>query len=361
MKFVIPFFNHQNGKVRNVASSLVAEVSVEIGFNNDIFNDYIKDLNPQILNIIKMKSKKLNSEKNNSIHDDSKNKGKRESINISHDISKYQEEMKKYQEEMKNYKEEINNEKDNEASSILNYSYYQNVHSNESIINDYEELTEDLSKIHEKAKNDEIYNVNRSFSSKLINDTSSYLETSVNNYSEIKGTEDASNIENSESYLETLNKNHICIFCEERNEKFNEKTLDQHYRKECPMLINCYRCHLIVEVSNLSNHLYNDCEFKSDYRKCDKCNLAIRYDEKSKHYKYHSKHKQEDQRINGYKPIHCQLCNEIINSKFSMYYSKLDKRSRNYNNNLAILENKMWKNHMLICKNNSRNKIKKNI
>ena len=49
----------------------------------------------------------------------------------------------------------------------------------------------------------------------------------------------------------------------------------------------------IVEVSNLSNHLYHDCEFKNDYRKCEKCNLAVRYDERSKHNKFHIKYKEE--------------------------------------------------------------------
>jgi len=68
MKFVIPFFNHQNGKVRNIASSLVAEVSVYVGYNKEEFNCYIKDLNPQILNIIKIKSKALKSEKSSSIY-----------------------------------------------------------------------------------------------------------------------------------------------------------------------------------------------------------------------------------------------------------------------------------------------------
>ena len=63
------------------------------------------------------------------------------------------------------------------------------MHSNESIIKDYEELSEDLSRIHEKAKNDEINNVNKSFSSKMMNESLSYLETSTNNHSEIRGNE----------------------------------------------------------------------------------------------------------------------------------------------------------------------------
>ncbi|ORY86532.1 hypothetical protein LY90DRAFT_663184 [Neocallimastix californiae] len=236
------------------------------------------------------------------------------------------------------------------------------IRSSESFTQDYEELSEDLSQIHEKAKHDEINNVNRSFSSRMMGDTSSYFETSTTNRSKIMETEnEVSIIENSELYIENLNKNHICIFCEEKNEKFNENTLDQHYRNECPMLVNCYRCQLIVEASSLSYHLCNDCEFKSDYRKCNKCDLAISRNERIKHQRYHNNNKQDDALINGYKPIRCQLCNKIINSKYGIYYKKLDKNDKNYNNNLTMLENKMWKDHMLNCKNNERNKIKRSV
>jgi len=333
MKFVIPFFNHQNGKVRNIASSLVAEVSVYIGYNKEEFNSYIKDLNPQILNIIKMKSKALKSERSSSIYDT----------------------YLKEQEKNKNSSTELD-QQDNETSSVLNYSYDQNIHYNESIIGDYDDQTEELSKMHEKAKNNEINNVNKSYSSKLPTEQTSYIESTVMTRSERNDEISMSNMENSESYLETLNRNHICIFCEEKNEKFNEKTLDNHYRKECPMLINCFRCQLIVEVSNLSNHLLHDCEYKSEYRKCYKCNLAIKHNEREKHIKFHVANKHEDS-INGFKSIRCQLCNEIINSKMSLYYNQLDKRNQN-RNSMIIIENKMWKAHMQKCKNNTRNKIK---
>ena len=61
----------------------------------------------------------------------------------------------------------------------MNYSYDQNIHYNESIIGDYDDQTEELSKMHEKAKNDEINNVNKSYSSKLPTEQASYLETSL--------------------------------------------------------------------------------------------------------------------------------------------------------------------------------------
>ncbi len=75
-------------------------------------------------------------------------------------------------------------QQDNETSSILNYSYDKNIHYNESIIGDYDDQTEDLSKVHKKVKNDEISNVNKSYSSKLPIDQVSYLETSAMTRSE---------------------------------------------------------------------------------------------------------------------------------------------------------------------------------
>jgi len=75
-------------------------------------------------------------------------------------------------------------DQDNDASSILNYSYYQNINNNENIIGEYDDTTEELSKIHEKAKNDEINNVNKSFSYKMHSEPTSYLETSMMNRSE---------------------------------------------------------------------------------------------------------------------------------------------------------------------------------
>jgi len=48
-----------------------------------------------------------------------------------------------------------------------------------------------------------------------------------------------------------------------------------------------------VEASSLSYHLCNDCEFKSDYRKCNKCDLAISRNERIKHQRYHNNNKQD--------------------------------------------------------------------
>ena len=66
----------------------------------------------------------------------------------------------------------------------MDYSYDKNIHYNESIIGVYDDATEDLSKMHEKAKNDEISNVNKSYSSKLPTEQISYLETSLMTRSE---------------------------------------------------------------------------------------------------------------------------------------------------------------------------------
>lgn len=50
-------------------------------------------------------------------------------------------------------------------------------------------------------------------------------------------------------------------------------------------------------MSNLSNHLLHDCEYKSDYRKCYKCNLAIKHSEREKHIKFHAANKHEGIKI----------------------------------------------------------------
>jgi centrosomal protein CEP104 len=43
----------------------------------------------------------------------------------------------------------------------------------------------------------------------------------------------------------------MCIFCDEKNEAFDEDGLDNHYYNECPMLAKCPFCRsvrLIFEI-----------------------------------------------------------------------------------------------------------------
>ncbi|XP_075539654.1 centrosomal protein of 104 kDa [Dermacentor variabilis] len=73
----------------------------------------------------------------------------------------------------------------------------------------------------------------------------------------------------------TLNLDKMCMFCEETNEKFNAETLNYHYWTECPMLMLCYNCKQVVEISGLTRHLLEECVSRSQYRLCIRCKEAI--------------------------------------------------------------------------------------
>ncbi|GIY01722.1 centrosomal protein of 104 kDa [Caerostris extrusa] len=85
-----------------------------------------------------------------------------------------------------------------------------------------------------------------------------------------------------------------CIFCEEKNDKLTPEVLDEHYDKECPMLIRCTNCKQrfiiecvfflnkflsaafkIVEIASLTEHLLEECESRSQYQQCPLCLEAI--------------------------------------------------------------------------------------
>ncbi|CAN7987391.1 unnamed protein product [Ixodes pacificus] len=67
----------------------------------------------------------------------------------------------------------------------------------------------------------------------------------------------------------------MCMFCEETNDKFNAETLNYHYWTECPMLMLCYNCKQVVEISGLTRHLLEECVSRTQYRLCIRCKEAI--------------------------------------------------------------------------------------
>ncbi|ORX61854.1 hypothetical protein DM01DRAFT_1331327 [Hesseltinella vesiculosa] len=67
----------------------------------------------------------------------------------------------------------------------------------------------------------------------------------------------------------------VCIFCDEQNDTFNEKTLISHYYKTCPALTTCSMCQTIVEVSSLQSHMLTDCEKRHLLKQCTRCKQAI--------------------------------------------------------------------------------------
>ncbi|KAG0410749.1 hypothetical protein HPB47_012125 [Ixodes persulcatus] len=73
-----------------------------------------------------------------------------------------------------------------------------------------------------------------------------------------------------------------CVNCEgcacsaeETNDKFNAETLNYHYWTECPMLMLCYNCKQVVEISGLTRHLLEECVSRTQYRLCIRCKEAI--------------------------------------------------------------------------------------
>lgn len=55
----------------------------------------------------------------------------------------------------------------------------------------------------------------------------------------------------SESPVET------CLFCEK---SISPESLENHYAEECPYLVECPQCGLLVEIILLQTHMYGNCE-----------------------------------------------------------------------------------------------------
>lgn len=101
----------------------------------------------------------------------------------------------------------------------------------------------------------------------------------------------------------------VCDFCERYDPSFSDSTkLDVHLWKECPMLIVCNLCGQVIEISSLSSHLLDECEYRSTNRKCPRCREAIHVIE----FKNHT----EEMTCLPCKPAElanrCPLCHEDI-------------------------------------------------
>ncbi|PRD24681.1 UNVERIFIED_CONTAM: Centrosomal protein [Trichonephila clavipes] len=127
-----------------------------------------------------------------------------------------------------------------------------------------------------------------------------------------------------------------CIFCEEKNDKFSPEGLDDHYDKECPMLIRCSNCKQIVEIASLTEHLLEECESKSQYQQCPLCLEAI----PSLNFDNHIKIRMCTMAKSSSEANHCPLCHKNIEP-----------------------EEQGWRNHLMSdngCAFNPRRKDKKN-
>ncbi|XP_006811920.1 centrosomal protein of 104 kDa-like [Saccoglossus kowalevskii] len=91
----------------------------------------------------------------------------------------------------------------------------------------------------------------------------------------------ASSIADGSEFGEDIDK--MCIFCNEKNDDFNEEGLDLHYWKHCPMLKRCTHCKQVVEISGLTEHLLTECEKRTQFAKCPRCHEAVEKAQLDKH------------------------------------------------------------------------------
>lgn len=68
---------------------------------------------------------------------------------------------------------------------------------------------------------------------------------------------------------------HTCQFCGLFNPSFTGEQIDMHQFKECPMLIPCFKCKQIIEISGLNYHFLNECSFKKQFKQCNRCKEAV--------------------------------------------------------------------------------------
>eukprot|EP01015_Nassula_variabilis_P033834 TRINITY_DN8213_c0_g1_i4.p1 TRINITY_DN8213_c0_g1~~TRINITY_DN8213_c0_g1_i4.p1 ORF type:complete len:215 (-),score=44.76 TRINITY_DN8213_c0_g1_i4:84-728(-) len=68
----------------------------------------------------------------------------------------------------------------------------------------------------------------------------------------------------------------VCEFCGQFNEGFlNQDVYDVHLWRECPMLTMCDLCNQVVKISELNEHLIDECEKRKLNRKCPRCKESV--------------------------------------------------------------------------------------
>ncbi|XP_029648707.2 centrosomal protein of 104 kDa-like [Octopus sinensis] len=103
------------------------------------------------------------------------------------------------------------------------------------------------------------------------------------------------------------NIDYTCIFCGEKDKSFDEKGLDLHYWKHCPMLKRCGNCKQVLEISTFKKHLLTECDAMDNYRNCPRCQEAVLKDV------YDSHVSDRVCRAVDINDTHCPLCHMKIN------------------------------------------------
>ena len=97
---------------------------------------------------------------------------------------------------------------------------------------------------------------------------------------------DSKNIEKKNKEQDNNNivdEEHTCEFCGFYKPNITKDELNIHQYKDCPMLMQCTNCKQIIEISNLNNHLLNECDFKDKYIKCNKCKQVVEKESINEH------------------------------------------------------------------------------
>lgn len=126
-----------------------------------------------------------------------------------------------------------------------------------------------------------------------------------------------------------------CIFCGITNKKFTPELLDEHYWNQCPLLMRCTQCDMVVkminnqaiEIMDLNSHLLNNCEYSKDFRPCPRCKQCIPLDV----LREHTKNKSCKLAATEIGAVNCPLCHVANSSRDQLQnhlVSSCDKNSR---------------------------------
>lgn len=74
-----------------------------------------------------------------------------------------------------------------------------------------------------------------------------------------------------------------CDFCGIVNKSWKKENLQKHMEDDCPVLFRCHSCKGIVPISELTEHLTNQCRYRNLYIACDVCHLCYLRNDMDRH------------------------------------------------------------------------------
>ena len=133
------------------------------------------------------------------------------------------------------------------------------------------------------AQNDELNdNINNDNNGQYNNDVEPgdyvYEENNINNNENdemVNNSQMLSKEQQNDYNMNNDDTEHTCQFCGLFNPNFTSEQIDLHQYKECPMLLPCFKCKQIVEISSLNHHFLNECAQKKQFKQCPRCKEAV--------------------------------------------------------------------------------------